>query len=478
MMSKKTEIKEERAIIDLPIASQSAIAVLPSKITSTEKYDSAFLDVADPVITKLSPVRQIVVRPTTASRMFDTPYDPASVGFAMGVDYVVESCIRHNSERIHAAAQLVRVLDGESLWREEYEVDFREIAVVENSISEHVVRTLNLQTSDEWKQLAKGFIDNPEAYQKFKLGRAFFTEGRFDKAIKYFTRTIEIDESYAPAYAGLTDCYLWMGIYNADSPQKTFSEAKKWANLALAKDDNLADAHTSLAYTNMFDWNWSDAESEFNLAIQLNHNCATAHQGKAHLLTALRRFAEASEEIERALEIDPFSPIINLVKGFVLYHSGQYDESLEQFHYTVSLNRRSHAAYYGLALAYMQKRMFKESLDTIHKAIRYSHNNSQKRALKALLFAMLGEIDKAQEELNKLLEELKHSYVSPSHIASIYAALDDRERAFEWLEKTFDIKDQWLVLMRDDPRFINLRGDTRYDYLIQRLDFPPAIKTS
>ena len=149
-------------------------------------------------------------------------------------------------------------------------------------------------------------------------------------------RTLDQDESYAPALVGLAECYLWIGIYNADSPAKTFKIAKDFAIRALKMDDQSADAYAALGYVDMFEGSWSDAEKNFKLAIQLNPSCATAHQGYAHLLTALRRFPEAHEEIERALEIDPFSPIINLVKGFVLYYSGDYYESLEQFQYTVT----------------------------------------------------------------------------------------------------------------------------------------------
>lgn len=474
-METNNQIKKGLLPKDMAASMQSAIAVLPSKIINTEKTCNAFLNLADPVIANLSRSRQIIVRPTTASYMFNS-YDPEDIGFALGVDYVVDSRVQETDGQIRVTAQLVRVLDGKSLWKEDYKEPSHNIALVENSISKQVVQILNLQSDDE-SELSSACVDNLKVYRKFKLGRAAFTESRFYKAICCFEKAIKIDENFAPAYAGLADCYLWMGIYNVDSPEKTFAEAKKWANLALEKDGNLADVHASLGYKNMFDRNWSDAESEFKLAINLNRSCATAHMGYAHLLTALRRFEEASEQIEMALEIDPFSPIVNLVKGFVQYYSGQYKEGLEQFRYTVSLNQQSHAAHYAVALAAStQEGGLKEALEAVHKAAIYSDNNSQKRALKAYLLAMLGEKDLAQEELEQLNKERMSSYVSPFHIAAIYAALDEPERAFLCLEETFDIKDQWLVLLRDDPRFIKLHENTRYKHLIQRLNFSPILK--
>jgi tetratricopeptide (TPR) repeat protein len=476
-MNTNKQIKEGQLQKNAPAAPQNTIAVLPSKIVNAEKSDHTFLDLADSIITNLSLIKQIIVRPVTASYTFDTPYDSADVGFALCADYVVETRVeRVDEKRISATAQLVCVLDGKSLWREKFEVNSGNIATIENSISEQVARALDLQPSKKWKQSAVCNVATSNAFKNFKLGRAFFAEGRFLRAIKCFDDTIESDKNYAPAYAAKADCYLWMGIYNANSPQQTFFQARDWANQALEKDPTLADAHTSLGYCNLFDWDWSGAESKFKLAIQLNRNCATAHQGYAHLLTALKRFAEASEQIECALEIDPFSPMVNLVKGYVLYYSGRYDESLEQFKDTVLLNRRSHAAYYSLALAFMQTGRFKEALEPVHKAIRYSHNHSQKRALQAYIHAMLGEKDEAQKELEKLNEEREYYYVPPFQVAAIYVALDEPDQAFLYLEESFKIKDQWLVLLRDDPRFIKLRADIRYKHLIQKLNFPLILK--
>jgi tetratricopeptide (TPR) repeat protein len=480
---------EESLPENAPGAALSAIAVLPSKIINTEKAYRKFLDLADPVIANLSRSKQIIVRPTSASQLFDTPYDPTDVGFTLGVDYVVESRVQQTGEQIRATVQLLRVIDGKLLWKEEYINHSNDIALIESSISKQVMRALKLQPSDESEPSdLRRYIDKPELYRKFKSGRFSFNESRFTKAIRRFDKILKIDENYVPAIVSLVECYLFLGIYNdADSPdvvspdavspeaappEACFALARKWANIAMEKDNSFADVHAVVGYLEMFERNWSGAESKFKQAIALSNNSAWAHQGYSHLLTALRRFDEAAEQIERALEIDPFSPIINLVKGFVLYYSGKYDESLEQFRYTVTLNPHSHAAYYGVALAASQEGEFESALESIQKAIAYSNNNSQKRALKAYLLAMQGEKDKAQEELEKLNKERAKSYVSPFHVASIYAALDEPEQAFLHLEETFEIKDQWLVLLRDDPRFAKLHGNPKYDYLIQRLNFP------
>lgn len=185
------------------------------------------------------------------------------------VDYVVESRIKQIGERILAVAQLVRVINGESLWQKEYEDHFQNIALVENSISKHVPLPLNLRPSDEWERSTRRHLGNPAAYRHFKMGRILIAEGRFDKAIGSFRRIIKKHKSYAPGYVGLAECYLWIGIYNADSPKETFSKAKEFAIYALEMNGLSADAYAALGYTYMFEGNWSEAEKKFKLAIQL-----------------------------------------------------------------------------------------------------------------------------------------------------------------------------------------------------------------
>lgn len=474
------QIEEKILTKNMPAVPSSAIAVLPTKIISNEKADCLeFLNLADPVISNLSRSRQIIVRPTSASRFFDDAYDPADVGFTLGVDYVVDSRVRQTGEQIRATVQLLRVLDGKLLWSEDYENHYKDIALIESSISKQVMRTLNLRADEKSEMSAlRRYTNKLELYRKFKSGRASFNESRFKRAINCFKRIIKIDENYVPAVASLADCYLFLGIYNdtslleAPSPEALFALAREWANIALEKDSSLAEVRAALGYTHMFDLNWSDAETEFKLAIKLSNNCSTAHQGYAHYLTASRRFVEALAQIEQALEIDPFSPIINLIKGFVLYFSGKYGESLEQFRYTVLLNRRSHAAHYGVALAASMEGESKEALDAVCKAIEYSNNDAQKRALRAYLLAMSGDKAKAREELEELNKERIHSYVSPFQIAAVCAALDEPEQALFHLEEAFEIKDHWLILLRDDPRFVKLHGNSKYTDLIQRLNFP------
>ncbi|MDQ3751212.1 MAG: tetratricopeptide repeat protein [Acidobacteriota bacterium] len=477
------QIEEKFLTENAPALPQSAIAVLPSKIINTEKDCRKFLDLADSVIVNLSRNKQIIVRPTSASRLFDIPYDPTDVGFTLCVDYVVDSRVEQTGEQIRATAQLLRVLDGRLLWKEEYVKHSSDIALIESAISNQVMRTLGLHQGDESELSYLHHTNKPEIYRKFKLGRYFFNESRFRRAIWQFNKILEIDKNCVPAIVSLAQCYLFLGIYNdatslkavspeAAPPEAFFALASKWARIAAEKDNSLADVHAVLGYTEMFKRNWSGAESEFLRALALSPN-VTAHQGAAHLYTALRRFDEAQEEIEQALEIDPFSPLINLVKGFVLFYAGKHDESLEQFRYTVTLAPRSHAAHYGAALAASQQGEFESALQSTQKAIVYSNNDGQKRALKAYLLAMLGEKDKAQEELEKLNKEMAKSYVSPYHLAAIFTALGERDQAFSYLEKTLTIKDQWLVLLRDDPRFVTLHNDPKYNRLIQRIGFPP-----
>jgi tetratricopeptide (TPR) repeat protein len=293
-------------------------------------------------------------------------------------------------------------------------------------------------------------------------------------AITFFKQAIEIDPDYAKAFAGIADCYTWMGIYNLYPPEETFKKAKRWAQRALEMDDTIAEAHSSLAFTSLcYDWDWAEAGRGFQRAIELNRNCATAHQGYAHLLVALGRFDEALDEIERALRIDPSSLIINVVKGVILYEARRYDSSLEQFLKTTELDNRFDAAYYGLALVYGKKGQFHEASTSARKAYRLSLYEPIKKTVMAYVHAMFDEVDKATQELSELNESrrTRDAYVSPFHMALIYVALNKLDQAFECLEEAFKDRDQWLVFLKVEPRLDTLRSYPQFQDLLLRLNF-------
>jgi tetratricopeptide (TPR) repeat protein len=478
------------------------IAVLPFAMGSNQGESiEPLLGIADQISSRLSDIRQLIVcsMPAVLQTASSCP-DPISLGRQLGVDFVLEGEVVRRGEGINATARLTSV-NGENLWNASYARSVGELPAVENLISNKVVQRLNLKlTKAERDKLSEDHAKNPDAYQKYKLGRFYlnqFPQEPLDKAIEYFMEAKDLDPTFARAYSGLADAFTAKGIYNIAPPTESFKEALEYAEQALAIDSTLAEAHASLAYAYMcYERNWTAAENAFRNALELNPNYALAFQGLAHLLGAMGRFPEALREIDRALKIDPTSPFINAARGFVFYYARRFEEGRKHLLNAVNINRRFDATYYALALVCEQialdrrqegdfegqQAMFQDAEKAAYKAIRYSRNNSQKLAEQARLHALSGEKDKALRGLGQLNELRATEYVSPFHMATVFAALEMPEEALAHLEEAFENHDQWIMLLNVEPRFEVLRQDKRsrakFADLIRRLAFSPIMKTS
>lgn len=324
-----------------------SIAVLPFKYLGGAGGDEYLgLGIADAIITRLSNLRQIVVRPTSSVRKYaGTAQDPLVAGRELRVEAVLEGNIQRAGNRIRATVQLISVRHEAPLWAEKFDVEFRDIFTVEDATSEQVARALILKlTREERELLAKRYTADSEAYQLYLKGRYNWnkrSQGGLRTASSYFQQAIDKDPSYALAYAGLADCHNLHSYYGELPPRESFPKAKAASIKALEIDDGLAEAHTSLAFVRAwYDWDWPAAESEFQRALELNPNYATAHHWYALFLTAMERAGEALEEIQLAHEIDPLSLPINRDVGLVYHRARQCDRAIEQYLETIELDPR------------------------------------------------------------------------------------------------------------------------------------------
>lgn len=227
-------------------------------------------------------------------------------------------------------------------------------------------------TGQEQKRLAKNYTENTEAYQLYLKGRYFWnkrTVEGFKKAVEYFRQATDSDPNYAPAYAGLADCYDLMSDYDVIPSKEAFPRAEEASQKALKIDDSLAEAHTSLAYARYrYDWDWGGAEEEFKRAIALNPNYATAHHWYGEYLAMMGRFDDSLTEIRRAAELDPLSSIINADEGWFLYLARRPDEAIKQLRKTLEMDQNFAEAYFYLGEAYEQKGMFVEAIANFQRA--------------------------------------------------------------------------------------------------------------
>jgi serine/threonine protein kinase/TolB-like protein/Tfp pilus assembly protein PilF len=387
-------------------------------------------------------------------------------GRELNVRAVLTGRVTRSGDTVTISTELIDLRDNKLLWGEKPTTKFSDLQLALHDIVIGVSDSigLKLNDADEKKRQAESlYMRGRNAWNKR-------TADAIMEASGFFLEALKLDPTYAPARAGLADSYNMLATYGASAPTDAFPKAINEAEAALRLDNNLAEAHAALAYaTFRGKWDWPAAEREFQEAIRLNPNYASAHQWYANLLAARSRFDEAEAETRRTQELDKTSLIINSHFGLIYFFAGRFDDAIAACKKTIELDPKFFVARRYLGLSYAQKGMYKEAVEEYEKAIEGSKGSALMRAEYASVLALNGETDKARAELSKLEEEKKTHYISAYHIATIYAALKDRDRAFEWLETAFTERADWMVFLNVDPRFKSLRSDSRFTDLLQRM---------
>jgi tetratricopeptide (TPR) repeat protein len=271
----------------------------------------------------------------------------------MGIDFFLEGWVQKADHRIRVTIRMVDVRDGSSVWSGKFDASFTDIFDVQDTISEQITRALMLKLSgEERKQLTKRHTENSEAYRAYLKGRYFWNKRLaedLERACEHFRLATELDPDYALAYVGLADCYNMLSFFSGFSPKEFYPRAREAVAKARELDEELAEAHASLALVEMMsDRNWVSAEQEFKQAIKLNPTYTPARQWYAKLLTALGRHDEALAQIKQAQDLDPPSLIIGAIVGFVCYFARQYDEVIYHSRKNLELDPHFTLTYWDL----------------------------------------------------------------------------------------------------------------------------------
>ncbi|MBA3512916.1 MAG: protein kinase, partial [Pyrinomonadaceae bacterium] len=453
-----------------------SIAVLPFKPLVAESRDESLeLGMADTLITRLSSISQIIVRPTSAVRQYIAlDQDAMAAGRQLRVESVLDGNIQREGDRIRVTVRLLSVADGRTLWAGQFDEKLTNVFAVQDSISERVAGALELElTGKERELLTKRYTENAEAYQLYLKGWYFWnkrTEESLKQAIGYFNQAIDLDPNYALGYAGIAASYELLAAFGSIPANEAMPKAKTAAIKALEIDDTRAEAHAALARIRLnYDWDWSGAERDFKRAIKLNPNYPTGHHWYAWHLAAMERHTEAIAEMKRAQELDPLSLVINTDVGWIFYYARQYDQAIAELRKTLEMDPNFVRAHLRLGLSYLQKSMNEEAIETLQKAKGLSGSSTEIVAFLGYAYAVSGMKGEAQKILTDLQERSRRRYVSPYYVAAIYTGLGDRDQAFNWLEKAYEERSGWLVNLEVEPMFDSLRSDPRFEDLLRRI---------
>ena len=451
----------------------NSIAVLPFKSLSENIEDQHLeLGLADDLINRLSRLKQLVVRPTSAVRRYsDIAQDPIAAGKELKVDSVLEGNIQRVGDRMRVSVRLVKVDDGRALWSATFDEKVRDVFTLEDGISSRVAVALAPQlSSDDLKLVTRHEPESSEAHEAYLKGRYFWnrrTEESTRKAIEYFQQAINLDPAYAMGYSGLADCYLSFYDYQFTAADDAVPRARAAATKALEIDEALAEPHASLARLKWLYDHDRTAEKDFLRATELNPNYATARQWYSRYLADVGRFDEAVAEMKRAQELDPLSLSIGSNLGLVLYYARRYDQAIDQLQRTIELEPNFELSHWFLANVYERKQMYPQAVGEYQKALILQKNPELAAAIGEGF--RTGDFPAAIRALMKgfKVEEKKDPGMSYS-IARYSAILGDKEQALEWLESARRYRHPWLSQVKVDPQFDGLHSEARFAELLRR----------
>jgi TolB-like protein/DNA-binding winged helix-turn-helix (wHTH) protein/Tfp pilus assembly protein PilF len=452
------------------------LAVLPFRpIAANDEDEYLGLGMADALITKLTNIREINIRPTSAVRKYSTQdQDPVAAGRELRVDAVIEGSVQRVGEQLRVTVQLVSVRDRAPLWADKFDEHFTNIFAVQDRISEQVARALTLSLSSAEKELlTKRYTESSEAYQLYLKGRFFWNKRTVEglkKGISYFNEAVEKDPSYALAYVGLADSYSLLSDYRGLPPKEAYPQAKQAALQALKLDEGLAEAHVALAFIKAaYDWDWRGAETEYRRAIELNPNYETAHQWYAEYLSGMGRHEEAIVEIRRAKEINPISLIINAVEAWVLYYAREYDQAIAQGQKVVEMDPHFAEVYEYLKRCYDQKGMYREAIAARQMRRKLAGVHAEETAALREAAAATSPTLYWQKRLEQEMEESRREPRAAFDTAEIFAQLGKKDDAFTWLEKAYQDRSYLIMYLKVAPNLDSLRSDPRFADLLRRV---------
>src|SRR5215510_3917572 len=454
-----------------PSSQITSIAVLPFKpLGENARDESLELGIADALITTLGQMRQLTVRPTSAVRKYMAPdLDPLAAGREQQVDAVLEGSIQRLQNEIRVTVRLLRVTDGAQLWSDKFDQKSADLFTIQDLISEQVAQTLAVKLTGEEKRLfTKRYTSDAEAYQFYVKGRYFLNRSSgddFRKSIEYFQKAVNEDPNFALAYAGLADSYAQLGSFSLVEMKDSYESARRAAMNALARDENLSEAHASLGYIMMsYYWDWPEAEKQFKKAIELNANYGMAHNWYSQYLAFMGRSDEAIKEAKLAQQIDPLSPWNN--SAFVSFLGRRYENAILESQKTLELDPNFAVAHMIIGLSHVEQKNYQQGISELQKA----KTNPDSEALLAYAYASAGHHPEAQAILAELEKLSKQKYVASFPIAAVYGALGKRDEAFKQLEKAYAERSWAMGMLKVNPVFDSLRSDPRFSELLQRVN--------
>jgi TolB-like protein/DNA-binding winged helix-turn-helix (wHTH) protein/Tfp pilus assembly protein PilF len=456
-----------------------SLAVLPLENLSGDGSQDYFADgMTEELITDLGQISALRVISRTSVMTYKKSRKPLTdITRELKVDAVVEGSVLRSGDRVRITAQLIQAPLDKHIWAKSYEGDLRDTLALQSSVARDIAEQIRATLDRrERATLEKSQPVKPEAYEAYLKGRYFWnkrTSEGLKKAIEYFSQAIETDPTYAEAYSGLADAYALSGDweYGLLAPRDAFPLARAAATKALALDDSLGEAHTSLAFAlDLYGWEWEAAGKEYELAIKLSPSYATLHLWYAWHLMVIGRTNEGIVELRKAETLDPLSLIISADLADALCIAHLYDESVQQSKNALELDPNFAIGHYELGQALEQKQMHDGAIAEFQSAIKIAGHSGAFDSNLAYAYASSGRQEEAAKMVGDLEAKHEQNPTTDANIALVYVGLGNQDQAMIWLNRAYEARFNPSILLR--PAFDPLRTNAQFRDLRRRIGLP------
>jgi TolB-like protein/Tfp pilus assembly protein PilF len=453
------------------VVTDNSIAVLPFTDMNEKKDQEYFADgIAEEVLNRLAKVPGLKVVGRASSFQFKgKSTDPASIGTALGVAYLLEGSVRKEAERVRVAAQLVETRSGAQRWSERFDSDIVDMLQVQDTIAVEIARALQIAVAVD--TAPRSSIKSPEALDAYLRGLQSVdrqTRESSEAAVAYFQQALALDPKFAPAAIGLAKAYTFIGNEGWLPTKVAFEKAREAALLAQQLDPKSPAPHVRLAEIYVtYDWDWAGADRELRQALALGPRNGDWARIAAQRAAAIGQWDEARQLGIEAVALDPLDPNVHMILGWSIYlHTGDFAEAEQSFRRGLQIAPKWGSGQYFLGQAVMLQGHIEPALAEFRKE---TPDDGQFEGSAMAYFAA----GRKSESDAALAEAIRHNgYSWPSEMARVYAFRGEKDRAFEWLERAFDLRDEDLYVIKSDPLLKNLEGDPRYKAFLRKMNLP------
>lgn len=456
-----------------------AIAVLPLMNLSADPENEFFSDgMTEELIGALSQSKGLrVISRTSVFSLKGKELGIRAIGELLNVDTVLEGSVRRSGDRVRISVQLIDTHEDTPRWSERFDRELRDVFAIQDEIARAIAATLEVTLHTGPSRPWAARTDDLEAYTLYLKGRFYWnqrTEKGLRQAIDCFERAIQMSPHYALAYSGLADAFTVLPDYSTFNPEEAYRRADAAARRALELDQQLAEAHASMADVKLlYEWDWVGAEEGLQRAIRLSPGYATAYHWYGHCLLYTGRFEEAIVWFEQAVEMDPLSVVVHSNLGLALYAAGHHLRGVAALNRALEIAPDFAIAQLFLGLVRTALGQLPEARAAFSEARRSMVTNTAPADIgMTLIDLMTGNTVEGRNRLQTLEQRATEGLASPTWIALVYAGLGANDEAFSWLERAYGQRDSMLRYLLVLHVFDNLKGDARYTQLVSALRLP------